>query len=112
MASYPPPVPPPGYDPRDQQRFMRDQMRAQARAQRDAFRAQREQMRYQMRSMRRGSILGPILLIAIGVIFLLMQTGRIDRTHFWGWYGHWWPLLLVIAGCAVLAEWAVDQYLL
>ena len=113
MASYPPPpVPPPGYDPRQQQRFMRDQARAQARAQRDAFRAQREQMRYQMRSMRRGSILGPIILIAIGVIFLLIQTGRIDHTHFWTWYGHWWPLLLVIAGCAVLAEWAVDQYLL
>lgn len=115
MAGYPPPyppVPPPGYDPRDQRRFMRDQARAQARAQRDAFRAQREQMRYQMRSMRRGSILGPIILIAIGVIFLLVQTGRINGSHFWSWYGNWWPVLLVIAGCAVLAEWAVDQYVL
>jgi DUF4097 and DUF4098 domain-containing protein YvlB len=91
---------------------MRDQMRAQARAQRDAFRAQREQMRYQMRGMRRGSILGPLLLIAVGVVFLLIQTGRIDRSRFWAWYGHWWPLLLVCAGLVVLAEWGLDQFLM
>jgi DUF4097 and DUF4098 domain-containing protein YvlB len=91
---------------------MRDQARAQARAMRDAMRAQREQMRYQMRGMRRGSVLGPILLIAIGVVFLLIQSGRLDHSHFWSWYGHWWPLLLVAAGCAVLVEWALDQYLL
>ena len=112
MASYPPPgvppVPPPGYDPREQRRFFRDQ----ARAQRAAFRAQRDQVRYQMRSMRRGSVLGPILLIAIGVMFLLIQTGRLDHDRFWGWYGHWWPLLLVCAGVVVLAEWAIDQFLL
>jgi DUF4097 and DUF4098 domain-containing protein YvlB len=109
---YPPPVPPPGYDPRQQRRYMRDQVRAQARAQRDAYRAQREQFRYQMRGMRRGSILGPIILIAVGIVFLLIQTGRFDRSHFWNWYGHWWPILLVAAGCAVLVEWVVDQYLL
>ena len=108
MAGYPPPYPPPGFDPRAQRRFLRDQ----ARMQRDAMRAQREQMRYQMRGMRRGSILGPTLLIAVGVIFLLMQTGRLDRSHFWGWYGHWWPLLLVGAGVVVLAEWALDQFML
>jgi len=68
--------------------------------------------RDQMRGMRRGSILGPTLLIAVGVIFLLMQTGRLDRSHFWGWYGHWWPLLLVGAGVVVLAEWALDQFML
>jgi DUF4097 and DUF4098 domain-containing protein YvlB len=112
MASYPPPypppAPPPGYDPREQRRYMRDQ----ARAQRDAYRAQRAQLRYQMRGMRRGSVLGPIILIAIGVVFLLIQSGRLDHTHFWAWYGHWWPLLLVAAGCAVLVEWALDQYVL
>jgi DUF4097 and DUF4098 domain-containing protein YvlB len=108
MAGYPPPYPPPGFDPRAQRRYLRDQ----ARAQRAAFRAQREQMRYQMRGMRRSSILGPVLLIAIGVIFLLIQTGRIDHSHFWAWYGQWWPLLLVGAGVVVLAEWAMDQFLL
>src|ERR1035438_3818123 len=102
MAGYPPgvppvpPVPPPGYDPRAQRRTLRDQARAQ-----------REQMRYQMRRMRRGSVLGPILLIAVGIVFLLMETGRLDHQRFWAWYGHWWPLLLVAAGAVVLAEWAI-----
>ncbi len=112
MAGYPPgvppvpPVPPPGYDPRAQRRMMRDQ----ARAQRAAFRAQRDQMRYQMRSLRRGSVLGPILLIAIGIVFLLLETGRLNHQGFWDWYGHWWPLLLVVAGLIVLAEWGLDQF--
>ena len=112
MASYPPPgvppVPPPGYDPRDQRRFFREQ----ARAQRAAWRAQRHQFRYQIRSMRRSSMLGPILLIAVGVIFLLLQSGHLDHTRFWAWYGRWWPLLLVAAGAVVLAEWAIDQAVL
>lgn len=66
-------------------------------------------MRYQMRGMRRSSVLAPILLITIGVVFLLIETGRIDHSAFWGWYGHWWPLLLVGAGFIVLGEWALDQ---
>src|ERR1019366_3432872 len=105
MASNPPPYPPPGYDPRAQRRFLRDQ----ARAQHDAIRAQRDQVRLQMRSLRRGSVLGPILLIAIGVLFLLIETGRLDHQRFWEWYGHWWPLLLVVAGVVLLAEWTFDQ---
>jgi len=108
MAGYPPPYPPPGYDPRAQRRFLRDQ----ARAQRDAFRAQRQQMRYQMLGMRRSSILSPILLVAIGVVFLLIESGRVDRSRFWGWYGHWWPMLLVAAGLVALVEWLVDQQVL
>jgi len=80
------------------------------RAQRDAIRAQHAQMRFQMQSLRRSTILGPILLIAIGVLFLLIQSGRLDHQRFWGWYGHWWPLLLVVAGAVLLAEWAFDQY--
>lgn len=113
MASYPPNTPPPppgapppGYDPRAYGRYMRDQ----ARAQREAFRAQRDQMRYQFRSYRRGSVLGPMLLIGAGIVVLLLQTGRLAPQHFWGWYGRWWPLLLVAAGVVVLAEWALDQY--
>lgn len=113
MASYPPPPPPPpGYDPREQRRFQRDQFRAQMRAQRDALRAQRDMVRFQIRGMRRGSVLGPILLIAIGVLFLLMESGRLDHQMFWEWYGHWWPLLLVAGGVVLLAEWAFDQYIL
>jgi DUF4097 and DUF4098 domain-containing protein YvlB len=106
---YPPPgPPPPGYDPRDQRRYERDQQRAQ----RDAIRAQQEQLRFHMRSLRRGSILGPLLLIAVGVVFLLLQTGRLDAHFFWEWYGSHWPLLLVAAGILLLAEWAFDQFYL
>ena len=112
MASYPPPPPPPppGYDPREQRRYQRDQFRAQMRAQGDAIRAQRDQVRFRMRSLRRSSALGPILLIAIGVLFLLFETGRVDRELFWGWYGHWWPVLLVVAGVVVLCEWLLDEF--
>jgi DUF4097 and DUF4098 domain-containing protein YvlB len=102
MASYPPP--PPGFDPRFQ--------RAQARAQRDAFKAQRQQYRYQTRSLRRGSILGPVLLVAVGVVVLLLQTGKLPQQRFWEFYGRWWPLLFILGGVVLLAEWALDQRLL
>jgi DUF4097 and DUF4098 domain-containing protein YvlB len=108
MPPGPPAGPPPGYDPREQRRWYRDQ----ARAQRAAWKAQRMHMRWQFRSMRRGSVLGPLVLIAIGVVFLLIQTGRIDRNEFFTLYAHWWPLLLVGAGLIVLAEWVLDQFLM
>ena len=113
MAAAPPPYPPPGppppgFDPRDQRRYVRDQQRAQ----RDAIRAQQDHFRYQMRSQRRGSILGPLLLIAVGIVFLLLQTGRINGHIFWEWYGSHWPLLLVVAGLVLLAEWGFDQFYL
>jgi len=98
--------PPPGFDPREQRRWYKDQ----ARAQKAAWKAQHQQMRWQVRSMRRGSILGPLILIGVGVVVLLVQTGRIDRNTFFTVYGHWWPLLLVAAGIVVLAEWALDQF--
>ena len=111
MASYPPPPPPPppGYDPQAQRRYQREQFRAQMRAQRDAIRAQSYQIRAQMRGMRRGSVLGPLLLIAVGVLFLLVETSRLNLSRFWEWYGHWWPMLLVAAGIVLLAEWTFDQ---
>jgi DUF4097 and DUF4098 domain-containing protein YvlB len=107
MASYPPPPPPPppGYDPRAQRQFYR----AQVRAQRDAVRAQSYQIRAQMLGLRRSSVLSPVLLIAVGVVFLLIETSRLDLSRFWDWYGHWWPLLLVGAGIILLAEWTFDQ---
>ena len=106
MPPGPPPGPPPGYDPREQRRWYRDQ----ARAQRAAWKAQHQHMRWQMKSMRRGSVLGPLVLIGVGIVFLLVQTGRIDRNNFFVLYAHWWPLLLVGAGLIVLAEWALDQF--
>lgn len=103
MSSYPPP------DPRNQQRFQRDQMRAYARMQKDAYRIQRQQLRRQMRANRRSSIVGPILLIAIGVVFLYLQTGWLSRQLLWEWYTQWWPAILIGIGTIVLIEWLFDQ---
>ncbi|HEV2274153.1 MAG TPA: DUF4097 family beta strand repeat-containing protein, partial [Acidobacteriaceae bacterium] len=77
MAVYPPP-----YSRRD------------ARAQRRYWRAQR-----------RPSILGPLLLIAVGTLALLVETGRLSGFQLWDWYARWWPLLLVAVGLISLGEW-------
>jgi DUF4097 and DUF4098 domain-containing protein YvlB len=114
MAGYPPPYPPPpgapfGFDPRQQARFIRRQMQDQLRAQKAAFRAQRLMYRAQARAMRRSSILGPLLVISIGVILLLVRLGSIPASTFFSLYGHWWPLIFVAAGIVLLLEWAFDH---
>jgi DUF4097 and DUF4098 domain-containing protein YvlB len=86
-------------------------MKEQARAQRDMLRAQQQAYRYQMRSMRRGSVLGPLLIIVIGIVFLMVQTGHLDSHNLWDWYARWWPILLVGAGVVMLLEWVIDQRL-
>ncbi|MHB1020912.1 MAG: DUF4097 family beta strand repeat-containing protein [Acidobacteriaceae bacterium] len=96
MGTFPPP-------------YSREQMKAQRRILREQMRAQRYQMRAQMRYARRGSMLGPIILIGIGIVALLIQMGRIPAFYFWQWYAHWWPLLLVGAGVLLLLEWVLDQ---
>jgi DUF4097 and DUF4098 domain-containing protein YvlB len=106
----PPGYPP--YDPRTQWRVYREQQRAAWRAQRDAWKAQR----YAARAGYVGgayvprvpSIVGPVLLIGIGVIALLIVTGHMAAVDFWSWYGRWWPSLLILGGLALLAEWAID----
>jgi DUF4097 and DUF4098 domain-containing protein YvlB len=119
MANYPPPYPPPGAPPNsppggppygNDWKYQRRMLKDQARAQRDMLRAQRDAYRYQTRGLRRSSILGPLVLITIGVIFLLIQTGHLQSYRFWEWYGRFWPLLLVGAGVIMLLEWAYDQY--
>lgn len=109
----PPPYPP--YDPKTQWRVYREQQKAAWRAQRDAWKAQRQAQHYAWKASRVAaygprvpSVVGPIILIAIGVIALLLVTGRIDSGQFWTWYSNWWPLLLIGAGLALLAEWAID----
>jgi len=97
-----------GGDPRDYWRYQKEQNKAAWRAQRDVWRAQRDAMRAQSRAMRVPSVAGPIILISIGIIALLLITGRIDADQFWTWYGHWWPLLLIGIGLVALAEWAID----
>jgi len=93
---------------REQARMQRNMLRAQ----RDAIRAQmRVQMRAQRRALRRSSIIGPLLLIALGVVFLLIEMGRISWYQAGFWYSRWWPLVLVGIGIVVLIEWIVDQRL-
>ena len=109
----PPPYPP--YDPKTQWRVYKEQQKAAWRGQREAWKAQQQAQRYAWKVNRVAaygprvpSIVGPIILIAVGVIALLMFTGRIDAGHFWSWYSNWWPLLLIGAGLAMLGEWAID----
>ena len=109
-----PPTPPggvPPYDPHTQWRIYREQQRAAWRAQRDAWKAQRHAWKAGVGpyAPRVPSIVGPLVLIAVGVVALLLVTGRIDSGEFWTWYGRWWPLLLIGAGLALLGEWAIDM---
>jgi DUF4097 and DUF4098 domain-containing protein YvlB len=120
MSSVPPTTPPGGgqppygsYDPKTQWRIYREQQKAAWRAQRDSMKAQR----YAAKAGYYGgtyvprvpSIVGPIILIAIGIVALLIITGHMAANGFWAWYAQWWPLLLIGAGLALLGEWALDM---
>jgi len=120
MSSVPPNMPPgggmppyPPYDPKTQWRVYREQQKAAWRAQRDAWKAQQQAWKashvgvYQPRVP---SLVGPVILIGIGAIALLVITGHLAADSFWGWYSQWWPLLLIGAGLALLAEWALDMH--
>ena len=74
-------------------------------SQRDAARAQR----YYRRSLRRPSMLGPVVLIVVGVIALLVETNTLNAFHLWDWYMRWWPLLLIGVGLLSLGEWWLDR---
>jgi DUF4097 and DUF4098 domain-containing protein YvlB len=111
MANYPPPYPPPGPPYGNDSKYQRRIMKEQARMQRDVLRAQQQAYRQQLRGMRRGSIVGPMLVIALGVVFLLVQTGQLESHRLWDWYSRFWPLLLVGAGAIMLLEWAFDQHI-
>jgi Putative adhesin/Domain of unknown function (DUF5668) len=114
-GSVPPGSVPPGgqppYDPKTQWRVYREQQKAAWRAQRDAWKAQRYAYRGYggVYGPRVPSIVGPLILVAIGVIALLITWGRMDSHQFWEWYGKWWPVLLIAAGLGLLAEWMLDQ---
>lgn len=114
-SQFTPPGTPPGgtppYDPHTQWRVYREQQRAAWRAQREAWRAQRHAWKtsYGGYVPHVPSIVGPIILVGIGVIGLLIYSGHISPSMFWSWYGRWWPLLLIAAGVALLGEWALDM---
>jgi DUF4097 and DUF4098 domain-containing protein YvlB len=98
------------YDPKTQWRIYREQQKAAWRAQRDAWKAQHYAWKagYGGYGPRVPSVVGPIILVGIGVVALLVATGHIEASDFWGWYARWWPLLLIGAGVALLGEWALD----
>jgi hypothetical protein len=110
MSTIPPGGQPP-YDPKTQWRVYREQQKAAWRAQRDAWKAQRYAYRGYggVYGPRVPSIVGPLILVAIGVIALLITWGHMDSHQFWEWYGRWWPVLLIAAGLGLLAEWMLDQ---
>ena len=115
MSSMPPSTPPggapPPYDPQTQWRVYREQQRAAWRAQRDAWKAQQHVWKATHAGAygpRVPSVVGPIILVAAGVVGVLLYSGRIAPGTFWSWYGHWWPMLLIVAGLALLGEWALD----
>jgi DUF4097 and DUF4098 domain-containing protein YvlB len=103
MAANPPPYPPP-YSGRDARREMRDY----ARLQRDQARAQRQYWRH-WQGNRRSSIVGPCILLAIGIIALLLETGHMSGAEFWSWYSRWWPVLLICVGLVSLGEYFWDR---
>src|SRR5579884_3735918 len=110
MSSMPPGGGIPPYDPQTQWRVYREQQKAAWRAQREAWRAQRHAWKAGVDyAPRVPSIVGPLILIAVGVVAMLILTGKIDSGQFWEWYGKWWPLLLIAAGLAMLGEWAIDS---
>jgi hypothetical protein len=113
MSSIPPPIPPnqPPYNDPNAWRAQRQAMKAQRHAMRMQARMQRAQMRAQLRAMRRGSITGPVLLLVLGLVLLLAQTGKMSWWSVATWYGTWWPAVLIGAGLILLAEWAFDHYM-
>src|SRR3984957_4889208 len=117
MSNVPPNMPPgggppPPYDPKMQWRVYREQQRAAWRAQRDAWRAQRHTWKAQYVGAygpRVPSVVGPVLLICVGLIALLVVTGHLNAGFFSPWYGHWWALLLMMTGLALLADGTPDM---
>jgi DUF4097 and DUF4098 domain-containing protein YvlB len=97
-------APPPPYSPRDARRQARDY----ARAMRDQARAQRHYWR-SWNGYRRSSITGPVILLTVGIIALLVETGHVSGYAIWMWYARWWPLILIGVGLISLAEYFFDR---
>ncbi len=55
------------------------------------------------------SLSGPIVLIALGVIFLLGTMGYVNWSRLGHWFAHYWPLLLILAGVIKLIEYQAAQ---
>ncbi len=111
MSSMPPNIPPipPPYDPRQQYRAHREQQKAAWHAQKQQWRAQAYAWKAQYAGVPRvPSLVGPVLLLTVGVVAILITSGYLHAVNFFAWYADWWPVVLIGAGVALLIEWAVD----
>src|SRR6202000_2249466 len=52
----------------------------------------------------RRSLSGPIILIAIGGLFLLGTMGVLNWSNLGHWFAHYWPVILIVAGLIKLIE--------
>lgn len=94
MATPPYPPPPPGFPPDPRARYdARSYARSYAHLQRAQFRA-----------MRHRSLLGPLLMMLTGVVFLLLNLHLLRADRFWALYGRFWPLLLIAIGVLLVVE--------
>jgi len=59
----------------------------------------------------RRSFSGPIILIALGTVFLLGTMGVLDWHNLGHWFAHYWPVLLIISGVIKLIEYQQAQRL-
>jgi len=50
------------------------------------------------------SISGPLILIAVGLVFLLATRHVLSLHSVWMWFGHYWPVLLIVLGLIKLVE--------
>lgn len=57
----------------------------------------------------RRSLSGPIILIAIGGVFLLGTMGLLNWGHLAHWFAHYWPVILIVAGIIKLIEYQAAQ---
>ena len=65
--------------------------------------------RYYQRGLRQPSLVGPAVLLIVGVVALLVETNQLNGFHLWEWYMRWWPLLLIAVGLLSLGEWWLDR---
>ena len=42
------------------------------------------------------SYFGPLVLIGLGVMFLLINTGYLSWGRFGWWFAHYWPLFIIL----------------
>jgi hypothetical protein len=53
---------------------------------------------------RHRSLFGPLVLVAIGVLFLLRNMGVISYRNLGWWFSRYWPMLLIVWGVVKLCE--------